>query len=174
MPRKWQIFKIVTIFQFSITSLVVALALISFVKMYGRNDNDEGAIGGVIVGTLIFIVLLIYYSFCLQMIIKFYPDNEMPNSYKLFFSIIYIFAAIFSVIVAILFFILVNDLVGGSIKQKLDNVEIGLLIFFFVYATANLYTLFYSIKLRNIIKINVEVKQQNIIESLGKRNVDYL
>ena len=88
MPIKWQIFKVVSIIQFTISFLFTLALIFSVAKLWNSRNNENGELEGTILVILGFVAIVFYFAGCLLMIIKYFPDNEMPITYNLLFSIL--------------------------------------------------------------------------------------
>jgi hypothetical protein len=174
MPRKWQIFKVVSIIQFAFLVLIIVLGCISFIKMYEHISITNENMIETISGFLIFIAALPFHALCIQMAIKFYPDKEIPLRFNIFFAIAYIIAAIGEILLIIVIVMALNNITNSGSIAHINIAQKTILILFFLYVIANLYSFIYAIKFRKFIDKNFIEKQNHAIETLGSSNIDLL
>jgi hypothetical protein len=165
MPKKWQIFKIVSIVQLGFTLvMLVTFCYRNFVENYNSNQSNAQIITSVI----LLISLLFFSFFCLQLILKLFPNNEITKSFNTAFMVSCMLAIIMSLLFAIGIIATIITYLKLSDNRPFRNVLI-IILFFIPYLLILIYTIINSLKLRNIIKSNFIVTQSNLIDSLGSK-----
>jgi hypothetical protein len=163
MPKKWQIFKIVSLIQLGFT--LIMLGTFCY-RSFFENNNLNQSNTQIVTGAMLLISLLSFDFFCLQLILKFYPDNEIKKPFNVAFMISCMLAIIMSLLFAL-------GIAATIITYlKLNNTipfrnTLIVTLFFIPYLCILIYTIINSLKLRNIIKSNFIITQSNIINSLG-------
>jgi hypothetical protein len=165
MPKKWQIFKIVSLVQLGFT--LIMLGTFCY-RSFFENNNLNQSNTQIVTGAMLLISLLSFDFFCLQLILKFYPGNEIKNPFNVAFMISCMLAIVMSLLFAL-------GIAATIITYlKLNNTipfrnTLIVTLFFIPYLCILIYKIINSLKLRNIIKSNFIITQSNIINSLGSK-----
>ena len=165
VPKKWKVYKILTIILSVITVLCVVLISIGFL------DENDFAAPLIIIFLTYFIssALFIFHFISLQLILLHYPNEPISNIKLTILGIVSIVAVLFCIFLLFTIFSGFNDFT--NIKNT--NTKWGYFIFL-IFIIVNFLLLVYSIiftqKIKNCITKNALDEQNKAIELIGSKS----
>ncbi len=165
LPNKWKVYKILTIILSLFTVLSVVLISIGFL-----DENDFTAPIIIIFLTyFISFALLIFHFISLQIILKHYPNEPIPNIKLTILGIVSVIAVLFCMFLLFTIFSGFNEY--DNIKNT--NTKLGyfiFLVFITFYFLLLVYSIIFTQKLKNCITKNALTVQNEEIELLGSKS----
>jgi hypothetical protein len=166
MQKKWIVYKIVCFILFSLSTGMCFLIVRKNIN--SQTFNNISYIEAFdFIGFLVFAFFSIFYLFCLNLIFKKYPSNEISNKYENIFQFFFITTSIAFVILIMAFIYGIVEVLGQS--KSIKNGNSGNIVFGIstIFIMGHFYCLKKCFEIKAIITQNLKQSQQIDIDSIG-------
>lgn len=168
LPTKWNVFKIITIIHLILNIGILILVLLSTLFVFIAKHREEEDYLVIMILFFIPICVCFFDGIVLNLIFKKFPNKQISYNLNLGFGILFILVCICFTLITCFFIFGFIETYKSFQNTTPDYNSIAALIIIFIYLLGLGYVTKNGLRLRNFIRKNSIILENDLIELIGK------